>query len=156
MLLQPFLAFQREPGLARLPQVLLYSNCKWLLLCAQMAYPLKMRGRRWGRGCFPEWIKQFWKKPNLEVWFSELHLRQEKPEQREDGDLPNTFYPSREMEAGPAAQWWLLSFPQLSCSYWHPLTGDQTLNSCLVATSSAHYTQRLIWSTNSEKRRLNY
>jgi len=51
------------------------------------------------------------------VWFSELHLRQEKPEQREDGDLPNTFYPSREMEAGSAAQWWLLSFPQLSCSY---------------------------------------
>lgn len=89
MLLQPFLAFQREPRLARLPQVLLYSNCKWLLLCAQMAYPLKMWGRGWGRRCFPERIKQFWKKLNLEVWFSVLHLRQEKSEQRED--FPNTF-----------------------------------------------------------------
>lgn len=159
MLLQPFLAFQREPGLARLPEILLYSNCKWLFLCAQMAYPLKMWGRRWGRGCFPLWIKQFWKKPNLEVWFSELHLRQEKPEQRETFPTPSAWRPSRwagEMEASPAALWWLLSFTQLSCSYWHPLTGDQTFNSCLIATSSAHYTQRLIWSTNSEKCRLNY
>lgn len=41
--------FRKELDLALPPQVLLYSNCKWLLQHAQLARPLKLRqGVGWG------------------------------------------------------------------------------------------------------------